>query len=394
MCSAYSIPNNNIRENISSSINLLLREGGYNSWLGFSGRKFYSTADGATDAIMLNNALYYENDSIIFNAIMNPRKIFKINENTNNDNILIEILAESVKNNNNASINFYPRYWHGYLIFLKPLLNFFTVAQLRIINFILQFSILILIIAKLFKCTKFKFILAFILSIIFIDPVNSAKCFQYSGVYYITLISILVMLSKNFNYLYLFLLNGILTAFIDFLTYPLATLGIPLIIYLILNPESKLITIFKFSLSWLIGYSGMWSGKWLANYFFTGYNIFSDVSNAINDRIHGTSAYFGRSVTWNLVFDHVKNLNYSWIIALICIASVIIFLTIILRAVKLKITSLNNILPLIVVSLYPVIWFAVLQNHSIIHYFFTCKILAITFFAVLVILIKCSIHEK
>lgn len=43
------------------------------------------------------------------------------------------------------------------------------------------------------------------------------------------------------NVLYLFLISGILTAFFDLLTYPIASLGIPLVIFLIaLNHEHKL----------------------------------------------------------------------------------------------------------------------------------------------------------
>lgn len=74
-----------------------------------------------------------------------------------------------------------------------------------------------------------------------------------------------------------FLIIGMLTSFFDFLTYPLFTLGMPLILISVLGTFSsvqKLCDIVKNSIFWGIGYGGMWCGKWMVGSILTGDNLF------------------------------------------------------------------------------------------------------------------------
>lgn len=48
----------------------------------------------------------------------------------------------------------YPRYWHGYLVFLKPLLFFFSYPAIRYIIMFLQFGLFLLLVVKLAEKNK------------------------------------------------------------------------------------------------------------------------------------------------------------------------------------------------------------------------------------------------
>lgn len=69
------------------------------------------------------------------------------------------------------------------------------------------------------------------------------------------------------NMCYVFLIIGMATSYVDFLTYPFVSLGIPLVIWLILDNEEKVIQklgkMVWNSGFWCAGYAGMWAGKWI-----------------------------------------------------------------------------------------------------------------------------------
>ena len=50
---------------------------------------------------------------------------------------MTEELSELVNHNSEQKVYEYARYWHGYLIFLRPLLLMFNITQLRVILTIL-----------------------------------------------------------------------------------------------------------------------------------------------------------------------------------------------------------------------------------------------------------------
>ena len=52
-------------------------------------------------------------------------------------------------NNTGGEPQDYSRYWHGYLVYLKPLLTFLTVPAIRLLNFVIQFILLFMVILKI-----------------------------------------------------------------------------------------------------------------------------------------------------------------------------------------------------------------------------------------------------
>lgn len=371
LISVYLIPTDKINENIFNTPDSFSVKAELFSWAGLPLKSPFTVSFGTTDKYMMQISASNYNASAIFKAMLNPI---------------------------DSQNNFYPRYWHGYTIFLKPLLYFFDVNQIKFINAFLQIILLAFVSFKIYKIFGLKLLIAFLITIIFIDPVSSAICLAYSPMYYIMLFAVMYVLKKNFylienqNYIYFFLIAGIVTAFFDFLTYPLITLGIPLIFYVLLNnnfaSSKKIYDILKFSIYWSFGYASMWSGKWVISYLLTGYNTFANAFNAMTERTQGFNEYFGQNINIKLALSRItQNFNILiFVVIFLCIMAGIIFY--IARILIRNKYYFYEILPLILISLYPFGWYLILQNHSVLHYYFTNKILSVSLFAMMCAIIQ------
>lgn len=412
MILVYMLPVEGMKRNLRGSIDMLMKEGVRNSWAGFSYKRpprhmndndvsdamntirLYAIIDGQTDGTMLNMAVYRSGNAV-HDAMMNPSLSYRSNSEFSNS---IEVLSKVLNDNNHeeSSISTYPRYWHGYLIYLKPILMLFGMPGIRVINLILQFILLIMVILKMSQKIGKAYACAFSLAVLVIDPVASVICLQYSDVYYITLLSMLVILSKNDSLrrtnrdYFLFMFTGIFTSFFDFLTYPFASLGMPAILYMLMNDDKlsgKFLSMIKMSLSWGFGYFGMWASKWVIASLVTGHNV---IINGINAALSRTGGYIrGLDVTWPHLFSYASSMRLFVPGVLILFAVIITSCLLIYISVRKGYTSASEIIPLCMTFLYPFVWYAVLKQHSINHYFFTYKLLSVSVFAVLCIIIKC-----
>ena len=124
-------------------------------------------------------------------------------------------------------------------------------------------------------------------------PNTMAISLQYSSSYYVGVICAIGAVAlrkfpqKGNRYLYLFLVAGMLTAYFDFLTYPLFTWGLPALTVLALYSGEGEEKDFKYYLPpvlkvvfsavvWSAGYVIFWAEKWAIASFITGANGFKD----------------------------------------------------------------------------------------------------------------------
>lgn len=377
----YLIPAQSVRPNIEKSAFKLLQEG---EVFQLSKKLSGSKIDNFSTSIMLNNAAFLGRDNPFYDSLTNPRTEYS------NPSNQISALFLSIKETSldNATIKEYPRYWHGYLTILKPLLIFFDISAIRIINFILQFSLLILATFLIYKHLNLGYATAFLTSIFYINPISTAYCLQYSSTYYILLVSTIIILNstKPLKPAKTFLAIGISTSFFDLLSAPLLTLGFPLIVYISLykkSPLKDLILIIKSSIYWSLGYLGFWFSKWLIATIFTPHNIIKDGINTIITRTIGKTPNETRIlVDFDFSFALNQNLNElnhfpSILIILFFLLSVCLSYFI----KQYKFTPNYTALLTLLIGLYPFIWFAIVTNHSIIHPLQSFRILAIFIFA-------------
>lgn len=236
MVGVYSISTDRLYKNAEKSIQLF--EDGTNrkiaNWTGFSG---YSKMDNFTDAWMINMAICRQKDGTVDNAMTNyfyEYEGYSLGSDT---------LVEFLNGNKNYSVNSYSRYWHGYMIYLIPLLSIMVVGQIRTLIMTLEFVLAAMVLYKLGKI-NFVYLIVYSIALLFINPVSVALNFQYADIYIISLISVLTVLyygreiyKRNLVYM-LFLIVGICTSFIDFLTYPLVTWGFCLLTFMIIIQDA------------------------------------------------------------------------------------------------------------------------------------------------------------
>lgn len=222
--------------------------------------------DNYTDSIMLNEAICPVEAPLIERVVNNYQVNF-YQDYTQQENLL-----RYLEGGEGYRYQGYSHYWGGHQVLLKILLLRFDYSDILVGNVFLQMLLIVLIVSGLCRTEKQYFIVPYTAAVLSMMPMTIALCIQYCAVFYITLIgsAVIVWKSKDIGttkmYL-LFLLLGMMTSYFDFLTYPLVSLGIPLITALIYAENDKTLMriffIIKNSFAWWVGYLGMWGGKWV-----------------------------------------------------------------------------------------------------------------------------------
>ena len=398
----FLIPNSYMRDNAIESSVFLRNEGTYpHIWEGGSGERWL---DYYTDGLMLNVA-YTTTENRTKDVLLDTHVY------VDEQNPMISIYEVLGLSSNDYEVQTYGRYWHGYIIILRPLMCFFAYQDIYQINMIFQLALVFAFVYILAKSTDKILIIPFFGMYVFLSPISLFGCLQFSVCFYIMMFALiaLFLLKKYLNDTtrnYLFLLTGIATAYFDLLTYPLITLGVPLIAYLwldcknltsgdgILNGErDKGFLYLLYTVSWGVGYGGMWASKWLIASIITEENIISNALGAIKMRsdFYRQYSYF-ETLKLNFRFCNIQ--IYS--LALICMAVFIIVLKI-----KKHLILNKKLIPcmcaILSVTIYPFIWYLFTQNHSMLHYWFTYREMAISVFGIFmigVIIIKMPNRES
>ena len=379
MSAIQLLPVDRMRDHVIESADTLVKEGLYPNW---AGGDTYAVSDNFTDSIILRICTYNGDENIVKKAMLNTSWWV---DNTDYINILITSLDDSIPKDKTN----YARYWHGYEIILKPLLLFFNVQEIRIINMFMQLLFLCLSILLIVEKLSRRYIPIILITLLGINPITCMLSFQFSCIYYITLLTLIFILWKKdyvcdrSGYIYVFLVDGLLCAFFDFLTYPLVALAIPLMIFIIADNKNSFVrNVVIPPIMWMIGYGGLWVSKWVISYLLTGYNTIRDAFDQAKYRTSGeiyTPDGFNRlsGVKINfMVFSKSPQL-------IIFLLFVFIYLGLFIkRAIKQKRliytkATLAKLIPLAIVTIYPFVWYVVLLNHSYIHIFIAYRNVAI-----------------
>ena len=206
----------------------------------------------------------------------------------------LNILSDCYDDGNESAIfratdmNGYGRYWHGYVLILRPLFYFFDYWNYLLINSFAQLFVMGCVGYAIFKVTgKKRYLMAFFCSCAFLTPVATAMSLQYSPVFYVSMLGSLFcllkvdwILEKNRRY-YVFLLLGILTCYFDFLTYPLLSFAFPFCWLLVaadakINFKEQIKLLFGGGVSFILGWGGFFVVKWLIQAAILGTEIFQD----------------------------------------------------------------------------------------------------------------------
>lgn len=389
----YALPTNKMLANTLRSYEIYQYEGTTPQLVrGYS----YSQLDNYTDALMLLMAIKDKDIPLLDEVLLSYHDAY---HDKANDQAIV-LMAQGVTDG--LFELSYPRYWHGYLVWLKPLLLFFSVADIRIINMILQLTVFFCLFLLSIKKLGMKYSVPLFFTILVLNPVTLALSFQFSSIFYISFISAIIMLISNDKlndknlYTYLFLIIGILVAYFDFFTYPAVAFGIPAAYYVLLNCKDKpIVQSFKnliiYGINWVLGYLIMWGGKWLLVSLFTDFSSFSD---AINEILLRTSSPEETESVTNALSSTVANIKIfiEWPFVLCALAFILVIIALVLKKKIVIRFNIKIAIPLIAISFISFLWLFVVSNHSYIHAWFTFRELALFTFGITSMIIN-SIYK-
>lgn len=397
----YLIPRDKLIMGLANSVSALQQDHSFDEVItGYQS----SRLDVFTDGAMLNAALHDSPDSPFRRAVACSQYVYK-------DKSPAQGFIAYFEPNEPDGETAYTRYWHGFLILLKPLLVFFNYSDIRVINELCQTGLLFLTVYALIRRKLTAYIPAFLLTWIFLMPFSLPLSLQYSAVFYIGVGSLagLLLLHDSLKDKNLipewFVLTGLLTSYFDLLTYPVFTLGLPLTGLLLIQNEDRKRDGSRWkewpgfigaAFCWGVGYAGMWACKILLSIPFYGMESLRATLSEVEKRSFvGAAAEdytYYEALCGNL--GMYRNSLYKYLLILYTLFALLFLAVKVFR--KQEKLCFQLLLPILLVAVLPFIWYFVLTEHSAIHSFFTYKSLTVAVFACLCIpvLLTGSSHRE
>ena len=393
MLLVHLLPVEGMKENVYSSIDSLTKE--FTDELAIDGYNA-SLIGNFTDSLMTEFAVYDSPHSVFEQVMFMYRK-----ESCPDGGWWPGVSLTDYLYGNPQPVEVeYSRYWHGYLVFLKPLFLFCSLNSVRLFNSIFQIVLLSAALIGLSKNGHSKVAIAFAASMPFMYFFSSFASLSLSICMYILLVEMILIgffndkFRSGYGYVTFFMIAGSAAAFFDFLTYPLVTLAIPLCTVLCINEEENLkksfLNILTNSLSWGIGYIYMWVSKWVLAVIFTGNNTIKDALATVSLRtsnVPGEGRIKGYLTCLKSNLSPFANRAYACLV--ICILIYIAF-NLISELKKKNSLSACRLVPALVIGMIPFVWWFVTLNHSSEHWMFTCRIFAVSIFSIICAFSACT----
>lgn len=386
----YALPTERMRANAQSAAALLTQEGAYPLLYGGSSLRMDpgnytdpkvfllnsrgTARDNVTDALMLNTACYQDEGTLLERAMRSAHAAY--------DGISFEIAAFSgcMAGDEGSISDGYARYWHGYLVVLKPLLLLLDYTQIKLLNVLCMVTLLAAVIVAMWKRGRRTDLELWLYTLLFTVPVVIPFCMQYCTVTYTMLAAMLIAVCRIRDLSSLrvgrfFLLIGMVTAYVDFLTFPLMALGLPLV-YLLngsmdMSLPEKLKKVVSCGLSWAFGYVGMWGSKWVLASLILGENIIGDAIGQVLYRSSSVPDAGGASIS--SIRALASNLScFTNVYFLLLIAGGIVIVWILRRRTRSG-WSWQDCIPYLCICVVPFLWAVIFRNHSYGHGSFTYR---------------------
>lgn len=301
----------------------------------------------------------------------------------------------------------YARYWHGYLVFLRPLLAIMSIQGIRALNFIIICACIVALFFLIRKKCGFRAAVLFLLPLVMIDIF--VLSLGLSDVYdmiiaMVASIILLELIDVREDAGVMFFIFGCLTSFMDLFTIPLVTLCLPLTVFFLVKHrkfgiyeekdlKQKFISEFGsfvvLCYSWALGYILMWAAKWFITEALFDKNIISSALEQVKYRSQSERITYGLVLSRNFKF-----LGINPILLLILTIGADLGILFYKKKDKKQLMEeikknlkerLINIIPFALICIIPFAWLFVVKQHSAIHAFFVNRILVIFLLGILMI---------
>ena len=385
---AYALPGAPVRALLVPSAATIMDEGLYPAFFGF---KLFQM-DNYTDTLMLMEAATADETA--------PLTALMTNTAYNVDNFetlgadLAAYLAARQSGDPDAVAQTglepfsYARYWHGYLIWLRPLLCLMPYTGVRVVQYIVLAALLAAVLALLRRRCGGRAAVWFAVSqalvTVFFVP-HQVQYFTCFAIAYAGCVWVLAQPRRSDALCLGLVALGVVTAFCDLLVTPVLTLGLPLACWL-LQPQQRLraggrqcALCVGGCLCWGVGYGVCWASKWVLAGLVTGQDVLGDALRQVGVRTTADT-WHGMELTWGNIFrflyDTLQSRGLFWPLVVLAVLALALFA----GSVRSR-AALAKAAPLSLAAALPLAWYAALRTHSIQHGWFTWRALGLTLFA-------------
>ena len=349
-----------------------------------------SCIDRYADSILLNIAYNFESGKSL-ESVMWASYYFTLVQNENN-NLSDAVLKGKEKNKQ------YLRYWHGSAAVVRLLHTFLNIKGIYIFHAFLIAALLGVLLYLLIRHGYMAEAVIVMLSLIIVSiwyvPFSLEYTWAFLCMFCTSIAAVMLALRGREKYLgIVFLVAGMVTNYLDFLTTETLTFTVPLILVLSLQRKKAygsfkqgVIFIAKNTVIWGIGYIGMWVSKWLIASVVLGENVMPYITEHIEERVGGDiGAASFIEYLWLAVYRNVACLfPMDYGVGGVIIAAIVLLVIIYFCYVHRKKKMVwNYILLMSVLGLVPIVRFLILRNHSALHHFFTFRAMMATVMAFL-----------
>lgn len=275
----------------------------------------------------------------------------------------------------------YTYYWHGYVVILRVLLLFMDYEQFRFLNCILQLMMMFFVAHFIWEKKGQRYALALLTSYFLMMPMAMFLSLQFSWIFYIAMALSLLICYRHTWFTekripYIFVIAGMLTSFLDLLTYPLYTWAFPLFLLILLSEDGQkalnyVKTVVVSGLCWILGYAGMWFGKWALAGWIVHRNVIQEAWKEVLFR-SGSEESLNLIARLEALYDNWKHYEYPLYTALLAIWLTWFIYKSLNGKTQIVWQEKNGAYLLITLSSF--VWYFVLANHTLGHHFFTYRI--------------------
>lgn len=359
----YCIPKSAMVENVAESIGVIAQDGKYPNWFFGSPVCFF---DNYSDSRMLNMAL--QTSEHPFHAAMSAD--YEVVEGSGDTEFAQYYDLVAAAEGKATGSESYGRMWHGYMVWLKPLLTFLNLHEIRQIIYMVSFFLYLLTILAMNKKMGFRaafpFICGTLMSYTTIITINM----MFSVDVNLMLLGVMMVLLFSGNRTYdryeplFFGLIGTSMAFWGTFEAPLITLGMPLLISMQMrqrqgkNAKQLWGHLIGNGAGYGIAYAVTLVLKWVLAALVTGSSDGSAVSGGWIGLPPSFREYSGRLVS--ILQGYLTPLRSMGIL----IGLIAVVLAVLIIRFRAKKVAVGRLLPFAFICCFPAFWTLVLFGHS------------------------------
>ncbi len=377
------IPHEAVAENIQSSSEII----GVGTIRDFLiDEEHSSVIDNYADAAILNIAWHSDSAHPMKSYLLSAYRCQTVNDD---QTISLRESIEGAQANDE-----YSRYWHGMLIFVRPLLTMMDLNGIRIVNAVVLAGLAAVLIWLLACRKQYSLIVGYAVGVVLLYFIFVPLCMEYMPPFVLFhIFSILILLwdEKLEPYMsYLFLIFGALTCFFDFLTTETLVFVVPMCVLLCIRGRDGRLATGKQAFWTTVKYGCSWFG---------GYAVFYPIKWVLVSLVqHGST--FGASIEQAMTHGQISLEGVVWLDAIIAAIARIFPFTLSSNGWKILVSAIlllfvygivwfqfhKDNVPgyawiLLLVGMVPFARYLILKNHTIVHGFMVFRAQLGTFMA-------------